>query len=98
MQSPQAQKMIMLSNLHFKENNITLSKPISASITQQNNLLFCKNDELGIIVSSNTIDECLEEFQEELLFIYNEYGKEKDEKLTADAKELKRKILQYIDQ
>jgi len=45
---------------------------------------------------SPTLESCIEEFKEEILFVWNEYGKEEDRRLTADAKALKEKILKHV--
>ena len=43
---------------------------------------------------SPQLEECVNDFEEEIILIWNEYGKEDSSKLTSDAKDLKAKILQ----
>jgi len=57
---------------------------------------FCQNEDLDIVSMSAKLEDCVKNFEDEILFVWNEYGKEDDSKLTNDAKELKRKILQYV--
>ena len=84
---------------HINANGKTLRfmEPITASVAYLDNTYFCQNDDLGIISTSFNLEDCIKDFHDEVLFIWNEYGREEDNKLTNGAKELKRKILQYIN-
>jgi hypothetical protein len=42
------------------------------------------------------LEDCIKDFKDEVTFVYNEYGKEDDNRLTSDAKELKRRILSHV--
>jgi len=53
-------------------------------------------EELDIFVSSADSEECIRDFQEEFYVLWEEYANEDDENLTADAMELKYKILGLI--
>jgi len=71
-------------------------QPITANVTYQEGVYFCQNEDLDIVSMSAKLEDCVKNFEDEILFVWNEYGKEDDSKLTNDAKELKRKILQYV--
>jgi hypothetical protein len=89
---------ISLTLDHIDRNGVklTLSKPIMASITFSDDGYFCYNAELGITILSENIEDCEKDFEEEVLFLWNEYGKEDDSKLTEGAKKLKENILRHM--
>ena len=70
--------------------------PIIVNVSFRDNVYSCQNKELGIISVSPKLEECVKDFEEEILLIWNEYGKEDSAKLTSDAKDLKAKLLHYI--
>jgi hypothetical protein len=98
-------KGILLSPLYFVAvdhinvdgNTLRLMEPITANVTYQDSMYFCQNEDLGIVSMSAKLEDCVRSFQEEVVFLFNEYGKEDDDRLTKDARELKRKILHYIN-
>ncbi|WP_410508118.1 hypothetical protein RSJ42_15225 [Methanosarcina hadiensis] len=53
-------------------------------------------EELGIFVASTNPEECIRDFQEEFYVLWEEYANEDDENLTADARELKYRILGLV--
>jgi hypothetical protein len=73
-----------------------LAEPIIANVSLRDDVYFCRNEELGIVAVSPKLEGCVKDFEDEIIFIWNEYGKENDAKLTSDAKELKRRILRYV--
>jgi len=75
---------------------LRLIKPISINATYQENMYFCQNEELGIVTMSAKLENCIKDFQDEMVFVWNEYGKASDDILTDGAKELKRRIQQYL--
>jgi hypothetical protein len=87
---------ISIDSVTSDKKKICWSQPIIAVVGYQNKLYAMENKDLGIIVMSADYDKCCQDFKDELLFILNAYGKEKDENLTSDAKELKKRILQYL--
>lgn len=78
------------------KKGLSLMKPIEYTIDFRDGIWTMENKDLGIISISNGYKECFSDFNDEVFFIYEEYGQEEDDKLTKDAKELKRKILQHI--
>ena len=70
---------------------LSFTEPIIANVSFSDNVYSCKNDELGIVSTSPKLEDCIHDFEEEILFIWNEYGKEENSKLTNDAIEIKRK-------
>lgn len=87
---------IALERIDTDGKMLRFVEPITASIAFHDNAYFCQNEELGILSMSASFEDCIKDFQEEILFVWNEYGKEDDNRLTNDAKELKRRILRYI--
>jgi hypothetical protein len=87
---------IILDHIDVEGRILPFAKPISARIIHRDDVLFCQNEELGIVTMSSNLEDCIKEFQDEILFVWNEYGKESDDKLTEGAKELKRRIRQYV--
>jgi hypothetical protein len=81
-----------MSKKPLTENHL----PIIVSVSFRDNVYSCENKELGIISVSPKLEECVKDFEEEIVLIWNEYGKEDSSKLTSDAKELKAKILRYV--
>jgi len=71
-------------------------EPIIATVSFNDNVYSCQNVELGLLTMSFKLEECIRDFGQEVLFLWNEYGKEDDAKLTSDAKELKAKVLRHI--
>lgn len=61
-----------------------------------NGVYSCQNKELDILAVSPDLEKCVKDFEDELVFLWDEYGKEDDAKLTSDAKELKIKIHRYM--
>jgi hypothetical protein len=89
-------KKFTVDHLDYDNQTLAFVKPIVANISFDNDIFTCQNEELGIISASPNLDDCTKDFKNELLFIYKEYGKEEDGKLTEGAKKLKRKILAYV--
>jgi hypothetical protein len=52
---------------------------------------------LDILVNAPTLDECIDDFQEEFFVLYEAYAEERDENLTEGARQLKRKLLEMIE-
>jgi AbrB family looped-hinge helix DNA binding protein len=89
---------IALDHVLAEDSTLSFIQPIIANVSLTNNIYSCQNSELGIVAMSPKLEECVKDFEKEILFIWNEYGKEDSSKLTNDAKELKAKILRYIKQ
>jgi len=90
--------LVALDHIDIDGASLRFAEPITASIAYHDNAYFCQNEDLGIFSMSAKLEDCIKDFQEEILFIWKEYGEEDDSKLTDDAKELKRKILSRIKQ
>jgi hypothetical protein len=75
---------------------ILFSEPIIANVSCSDNVYSCKNEELGIVSISRSLEECIQDFEDEILFLWKEYGQEDNSKLTNDAIELKEKILRHM--
>ena len=87
---------LLLNKIAFHNKELALIRPIAATIIANEQGCTMRNEELDIITSSSTIENCINEFNDEVLFVWEEYGKEDDDKLTDGAKRLKKEILRYI--
>jgi hypothetical protein len=87
---------ITIDHLDVNGETLRFAEPITAEVTVRDGEYFCENEDLSIIAMSHTQEGCIEEFKEEILFVWNEYGKAEDSQLTADAKVLKEKILKHV--
>ena len=94
----QAAYFIALDHVTTGDKMLSFAEPIIANVSFSDNVYSCKNEELGIVAISPKLEECVKDFEDEILFIWNDYGKEDNVKLTSDAKELKRRILRHIKQ
>ncbi len=94
----QAAYFIALDHITTGDKMLSFAEPIIANVSFRDNVYSCKNEDLGIVAISPKLEECVKDFEAEILFIWNEYGKEDDAKLTSDAKELKTRILCHIKQ
>jgi AbrB family looped-hinge helix DNA binding protein len=92
----QAAYFIALDHVAIGAEMLSLAEPIIATVSLRDGVYFCRNEELGIVAVSPKLEGCVKDFEDEIIFIWNEYGKENDAKLTSDAKELKRRILRYV--
>ena len=89
-------RRFMLDHIDISGKILLFAEPIIADISFDDNMYSCKNEDLGIISMSSNLEDCIKDFKDEVLFIWNEYGKEENGRLTSDAKELKRRILSHL--
>lgn len=66
-------------------------------VKEENGYIIFEYEPLGIVIYGKTKEEVIKAFNEELVMIFREYGQEKDENLTKDAIELKRKVNRLIN-
>ena len=85
-----------LDHITIDGKSVRLIKPIAVNARFQDSMYFCQNEDLGIASISSRLEECIKDFREKVLFVWNEYGKASDDILTDGAKELKRRIQQYV--
>lgn len=89
---------VALDHIDAGDKILSFTQSIFAKVSYNENGYVCQNEELGIVTMAVNLENCLKDFKDEVLFVWNEYGKEDDSKLTSDAKDLKRKILTYVRQ
>lgn len=94
----EAAYFIALDHVVAEDKTISLVEPIFIHVSFNDGLYSCKNQDLGVVTISPKLEECVKEFENEIIFILNEYGKEDDAHLTSDAKELKKAILKHVKQ
>lgn len=84
-----------LKRVFSNDDELELSQPLIVSIDYEDGAWIFKNEELDIFIVNPDYDVGLCEFNEEVLFVWKEYGKSDTTDLTEDAIDLKNKILQY---
>lgn len=87
---------VIIESILHKGKQVGLSKPIRGVFSFTDKLYSLENKELGIFSVNKDPDECLREFESDVSFVLSEYGEESEDRLTDDAKQLKRKILHYV--
>lgn len=87
---------VVIDHIDVNGDTLRFMAPITAKVTYRDNMYYCQNEDLGITSISSRWEGCVKDFQDEILFIWNEYGKEDEDRLTKDAKDLKRRILTHI--
>ena len=70
---------------------------IKISYDAEDDLWVLQNDDLGIVGVGDTYEEALEQLEDSLQVVIEGYLHEPDEKLTEDAKELKRNLQKYME-
>ena len=74
-----------------------LKKPIRFDVLYKNNEWFLDNERLEIFGWGSTFEEAEENLKAVFETLVEEYLLEPDENLTEGAKELKRKLAEYVD-
>ena len=87
---------IMNFNKIYYDKEIKLRTPIEIKPKLSNQRYTFHYESLDIIVSAPTLEECKEDFQEELDVLYEIIAREDDEKLIKSAQIIKRKLLTLI--
>ena len=73
-----------------------LAHPIACVIEKQDDLLFCEDANLGIIVYGDTREEVMREFSNEFATLWDIIAREEDSLLTEDARLLKRRLTELV--
>ena len=81
---------------------LRLKKPLNLVLLhiEQNssNELFAYEPELEMNLSGETEEKLIQAANDELIFLWETYGKAPDHILTTSAQELKRKILEFLEE
>jgi hypothetical protein len=85
-----------LSAISLDGCEIEFLKPMQLLTNVEENEWIMRNEDLKIISAESDYHECLKSFQEQVIFIHEEYGCADDSELTKDAIKLKKKINMYI--
>jgi len=88
---------IFIDSLPLRGKQLELLKPILGVVRFSDNLCSVENEELGVFTVNEDLNECLREFKRDISFVLSEYGEEPEDNLTDDAKQLKRRILDYVE-
>jgi len=65
-------------------------KPVSVKVFMGENLFFAENETLDIFATGETREEAVRAFNEHLIYFYNHYRKLGWDRVTGEAKRLKR--------
>ena len=69
-----------------------VGEPLTVSLGDRDGIWTMESEELGIIAMGADYEDCLKDFNDEFLFVWDAYGSADKAALTAGARELKRKI------
>lgn len=92
------EKIITFDTICHGDQIIKLKSPIKVEGVLSDEGCSLYYEPLDIFVSASTWDECEEDFQEVLDVLFEQYAMDKDENLTEGAQELKRKLLELVDE
>ncbi|NQE54642.1 hypothetical protein C5S29_13720 [ANME-1 cluster archaeon GoMg3.2] len=92
----QSEEIMNFNKIYYEDKEIKLRTPIEIKPKLSNQRYILHYELLDIIVSAPTLEECKEDFQEELDVLYEIIGREDDEKLIKSAQIIKRKLLTLI--
>ena len=92
----QSEEIMNFNKIYYEDKEIKLRTPIEIKPKLSNQRYIFHYELLDIIVSAPTLEECKEDFQEELDVLYEIIGREDDEKLIKSAQIIKRKLLTLI--
>ncbi|MCW4001047.1 MAG: hypothetical protein NWE93_12490 [Candidatus Bathyarchaeota archaeon] len=87
---------VEFKSIRVKGKTLKFTEAIVADVSSEGKVYSCTNRDFGIVVMSPNLQDCIRSFEDEIRFIYSEYALESDEKLTADARDLKSKILSRV--
>lgn len=79
-----------------QKGELQLSKPLIIDIDYRNKNWIMKNDAFRIMVHDGEYSDCLKQFNDELFFIWSEYGPVDDARLSSDARSLKKRVLSLV--
>jgi len=94
--TPHPFEKLFFGRIVWEGRSFQLNREISLQLSFSEGWWEGSCEELNIFVSSADTEECIRDFQEEFYVLWEEYANEDDENLTADARELKYKILGLI--
>ena len=89
---------VFIDSIPLRGTQVELSRPIVGVVRLRDNYCSVENEELGLFTVKKDLSECLREFKQDISFLLSEYGEESEDALTEDARQLKRKILEYVDE
>lgn len=76
----------------FRSSNgvVLSSKPVSVKISRGESLFFAENENLDIFATGESRDDAIRAFNEHLIYFYNHYKNLSWDRVTGEAKRLKR--------
>lgn len=83
-------------NFHSDVDVIQLKNPIKANVDFIDKMIVIENEEFNILCISENWDDCLEQFNEFFIFLWENFAEEANDKLTKDGIILKEKLLNSV--
>jgi hypothetical protein len=87
---------LTLQRLFKEDTELVLREPVTLSIDYRDDLWVAENDDLGIVSTGEDYDACVQNFQDEFFFAWEEYGRVEDSQLTVGASNLKRLLVGLV--
>lgn len=88
---------VIRSRIISGETEIKLRNPFKMRVGYEDDMWVMSNDSLGIHTTSKDYQQCLNEAEEEFIFIVKEYLDAPDEELTRDAIDLKCRVKELLE-
>jgi len=84
-----------VSRIEKEGMTLIFKEPYTLSVEYDNeyNRIVHRNEKLNLVISGETLDEVVDKFFDSFCFIWDEYAKEIDNNLTAQAIEMKEYLL-----
>ncbi len=88
---PEAYRANQIPASKFKSGDVTLvsSIPVSIAVSVADGLKIAESETFGIVSSGASFDEALQDFQDEIVYLFDYYGTMPDEQLAPDTLKLK---------
>jgi len=93
-----SERIVTFREITYRDQILKLKSPINVEGVLSDDGCSLYYEPLDIFISAFTLDECEEDFQEVLDFLFEQYAMEADENLTEGAQELKRKLLELSEE
>jgi hypothetical protein len=90
-------KEVVRTRIISGDTEVNLKSPLIMKIGYEDDMWTMTNESLGIHAVSSAYQQCLDNAEEEFLFIIKEYLDTPDEELSRDAIDLKRKIKELLE-
>jgi hypothetical protein len=87
---------IQVQRIFSTDTELKLSSPLTVAVDFRDDHWVMEHEDLGIIATDSDYEKCFRDFNDEFLFVWNEYGNADEAALTSGALELKKKIISVV--